>query len=228
MNLLGDSSQWDDFFVQEFIPTILALVLEAWATMPPLAHDEKEDAVTDKLYAAMLKSKDRQRHPFLIRPQDSEFNSGAGTIVGWKDIAFYPSLNDEEIYFCLEAKRLNAVISGKIAALASEYVTEGMQRFVDRKYSPAVRHGGMLGYVLDGDIARAIKNVANCIRLHHANLRMDAPGQLLPSGIRPHDSNSKESHHHRQGETSVFRLHHVFVGGTAPSKKAVTSRVSTE
>jgi hypothetical protein len=210
MSLLGDTSEWDDLFEQKLIPTILALVLAAWERLPVLAENEREDKVTDKLYAAMLNAKDRQRHPFLIRPQDAEFNSGTETIIGWKDIVFYPS-HDEEIYFCLEAKRLNAVVSGKPASLASEYVSEGMQRFVDRKYSPHVRHGGMLGYVLDGDIARAITNVANCIRLHETELRMDSPGELRPSTIRPHDENAKESHHWRDQELAAFRLHHLFV-----------------
>ena len=211
MSSLGDSSHWDDFFEQELIPVILELVLEAWAALPPLAEDEKEDDVTDKLYAAMLRSKNRQRHPFLIRPQDAEFHSASEMIVGWKDIALYPSLNDEDIYFCLEAKRLNAVVSGTRTSLASEYVTDGMQRFIDRKYSPEVRHGGMLGYVLDDDIARAIKNVTNCIRLHHVDLRMDAPGDLRPSAIRSDDGHAKESHHQRDGEMNAFRLHHLFV-----------------
>ena len=94
-----------------------------------------------------------------------------------------------------------------------EYVTDGMQRFIDRKYSPEVRHGGMLGYVLDGDITRAINNIANCIRRHHGKLRMAAPGELRPSTIRPDDGNAKESHHWRDGELLAFRLHHLFVAG---------------
>ena len=85
---------------------------EAWAALPVLADDAKEDDVTDKLYAAMRRSKNRQRHPFRIHPQASEFHLESEKIIGWKDIAFYPPSNDEEIYFCLEAKRLNAVISG--------------------------------------------------------------------------------------------------------------------
>lgn len=213
MSSVGDSSQWDDLFEQELIPTILALVLAAWEQLPTLAEDEYEDTVTNKLYAAMKNGKDRQRHPFLIQLQNAEFHSATETIVGWKDIAFYPS-NDEEIYFCLEAKRLNAIVSGKSESLASEYVSEGIQRFVDRKYSPQVRHGGMLGYVLDGDIARAINNVANCIRLHEANLRMNPPGELRPSMIRPQHGNAKESHHRRDQETTVFRLHHLFVANS--------------
>lgn len=213
MSPVGDSSQWDDLFEKELIPTILALVLTAWDQLPTFAEDEREDNVTNKLYAAMLKSKHRQSHPFLIRPQDSEFNSGAETIIGWKDIVFYPS-HDEDIYFCLEAKRLNAVVSGESVSLASKYVSAGMQRFIDCKYSPQVRHGGMLGYVLDGDIARAIKNVANCIRLREAELRMDTPGKLMPSKICPQDDHAKETHHRRDHESEVFRLHHLFVTRT--------------
>jgi len=35
---------------------------------------------------------------------------------------FFPSLNDEDIYFCLEAKRLNALVSGRRRPLADAYV----------------------------------------------------------------------------------------------------------
>jgi hypothetical protein len=38
-----------------------------------------------------------------------------------------------------------------------------MVRFVSGQYANVVRHGGMLGYVLDGDITAAIANV-------HANI----------------------------------------------------------
>jgi hypothetical protein len=34
-----------------------------------------------------------------------------------------------------------------------------MVRFVSGQYANVVRHGGMLGYVLDGDITAAIANV---------------------------------------------------------------------
>jgi Nucleotidyl transferase AbiEii toxin, Type IV TA system len=45
---------------------------------------------------------------------------------------------------------------GVLKNLADEYVKEGMQCFVDGKYSRFVRHGGMLAYVLDSQVARAI------------------------------------------------------------------------
>lgn len=79
--------------------------------------------------------------------------------------------------------------------------------------------------MLDGDIARAIKNVANCIRLHKANLRMDTPGERRPSMIRPQDDNAKESHHRREQETVVFHLQHLFVASNpASNQQRVTGR----
>jgi hypothetical protein len=39
------------------------------------------------------------------------------------------------------------------------HVLFGMFRFVTGQYSTAVRHGGMMGYALDGDISRAMTNV---------------------------------------------------------------------
>jgi hypothetical protein len=134
-------------------------------------------------------------------------------VTGRKDIVFFPSLNDEDIYFCLEAKRLNALVSGRRRSLADEYVKEGMQRFVDGKYSRYIWHGGMLGYVLDGQIANAIKNVETNIQAHASALGMTLPGSLLPSSLRPNDPSTKETRHRRVHETAVFHIHHLFMSG---------------
>ena len=108
---------------------------------------------------------------FLIRYEDVEIDTDLAKETGRKDIVFFPA-NDEDIYFCLEAKRLNALVSIVRKSLADEYVREGMQRFVDGKYARFVRHGGMLGYVLDGQIARAAKNVEANVRRRAKELRM--------------------------------------------------------
>jgi hypothetical protein len=207
----GDVSAWDDLFAKELIPTVLGLVLDAWAQIQKPTDDEHEDETSTHLYCAMLTGKDRNRHPFLIQIQDVEVDMDLMKISGRKDIAFFPSLNDEDIYFCLEAKRLNAVVGGVSKSLADEYVKNGMQRFVDAKYSKFVRHGGMLGYVLDGDVGRAMKNVAKNISANHQALLMDPPGTWMPSSTRPSDPHTKESGHHRARESVVFRIHHLFV-----------------
>lgn len=213
--IVGDPAFWDDFFQQSLIPTILSLVINTWNRMEKPRQTNHEDDISIKLYAALVNSKDRSQHVFLIRYEDVEVDTNLAKATGRKDIVFFPPANDEEIYFCLEAKRLNALVSGVRKSLADEYVKEGMQRFIDGKYSRFVRHGGMLGYVLDGKVARAVKNVERNIQAHVRELGMNAPGRFLSSSIRPDDPSTKETHHRRAHETALFHIHHLFMKGEA-------------
>lgn len=210
--IVGDASYWDDFFQQNMIPAVLAHVIAAWEKMPKPGPSDLEDAISVRLYKALITAKDRNAPAYLIRYQDVEIDTDLAKETGRKDIVFFPSFQ-EEIYLCLEAKRLNAVISDVRRSLADEYVKEGMQRFVDGKYARFVRHGAMLAYVLDGDVDRAIQNVENNIRHRLSELRMDENGSLVASTIRPDDSRTKETCHHRTREKAVFRIHHLFVAG---------------
>lgn len=172
-----------------------------------------------------INGKDRTKHMFLIRYEDVELDTDLMDDTGRKDIVFFPAVNDESIYFCLEAKRLNAIVEGRRASLASEYVKQGMQRFVDGKYARRVRHGAMLGYVLDGDVPRALRNVLRNIRANHVALRMRPPGNWDQSAIRPEDSGARETSHRRTFETLTFRIHHLFVAGPNARRSGGQRRV---
>lgn len=130
---------------------------------------------------------------------------------GRLDIAFVPAIPREDYYFCLECKRLNITKDGKFRTYASEYVKFGIMRFVTGQYSKTVRHGGIIGYVLDGRVFQARKNIATNIRKQHVALCMSPPGALLPSTLLTGDDRARETHHHRRPETQVFRIHHLFV-----------------
>ena len=117
----------------------------------------------------------------------------------------------EEIYFCLEGKRLNVVNDSARRAYASEYVRYGMMRFITGQYSRTVGHGGMIGYVLDQDIARAISNVTANVRAQCPALRMDPPGDLLESELLRLDERVRETHHKREHDNRTFRIHHLFM-----------------
>ncbi len=229
----GDPSYWDDFFKDNLLPAVLAHVLATWRQMVKPGPSDLEDAISLKLYSALVNGKDRNSHAFLIRYQDMEVNTDLAKVMGIKDIVFFPSLQDEEVYLCLEAKRLNAVISGTRRSLADEYVKEGMQRFVDGKYSRKVRHGGMLGYVLDGDISLAMTNVLTNIKSHHKPLQMKPPGDWQNSTVLPKEPCAKESMHAGKEKDTTFRIHHLFINGVgagatanspppAPSSKPAT------
>ncbi|RJR30584.1 MAG: hypothetical protein C4576_33120 [Desulfobacteraceae bacterium] len=208
----GDPSYWDDFFQQDLLPSVFSHIILTWEQMPKPGPSDLEDAISLKLYSALIKGKDRNAHAFSIHYQDVEVDTDLAKETGRKDIVFLPS-HQEEIYLCVEAKRLNALVSGMRRSLAGEYVKDGMQRFVDGKYGRFVRHGAMLAYVLDGDTDRAMRNVEKNISKRVVELRMEKNGGFVASTVRPKDPRAKETRHHRAYEKAVFRIHHLFVSG---------------
>jgi hypothetical protein len=210
VSVFGDPANWADF-LDPMVPDILRLTVAAWESLPPIAPDEKEDTITNVLCRALRQNRDARELPFQIHTQQVELGSALGTEMGRLDIVFNPPIPREEIYFCLEGKRLNVASNGTTRAYAAEYVSLGMMRFVTGQYSRAVRHGGMIGYVLDRDIRRAIANVEANVRSQHSALCMSPPGNLLDSEHLKPDARARESHHLRAHDKSSFRLHHLFM-----------------
>jgi len=214
MTVIGaPSPEWGDFIVT-LIPDILELVLSAWEEMPSLDPDTHENPITKDLCRRMIQNKKNSELPFRISYQSVELEPIDGTDQGDMDIAFLPSQTSQEnIYFCLECKRLHVTKNGKFSSLATEYVTEGMMRFVSGRYSAAVNHGGMLGFVLNSNTVQAVTNVGGVIQARHIDLGMASPGDMQFSSVRPADTNARETHHVRPHNNDPFHIHHIFVSG---------------
>lgn len=213
MTLIGTPSpEWDNF-IANFIPDILELILSAWNQMPSPAPDMHENPITKDLCRLMILNKKSPELPFRISYQSVELFPLDGADTGEMDIAFYPvGSSREDIYFCLECKRLHVTKNGKFNTLATEYVTQGMMRFINGKYSMTINHGGMLGYVLNSDTDQAINNVGNAIQTRYTDLEMSPPGNMRPSSVRPSDTNARETQHTRLHNEGLFQIHHLFVG----------------
>ena len=210
MSVAGMPGDWADL-IDPMVPEILNLLIASWQEMPALPFDEKEDNITIALCRALRQNRAARELMFTIDYQYVELDPAEGEDLGRLDIAFRPLIPREDIYFCLEAKRLNVIKDGEIRAYASEYVRFGMMRFVTGQYAVAVRHGGMIGYVLDGDISRAVTNIEDNIQRHHLPLCMSPPGAFLPSSVLKEEIRARETHHHRIHESNVFRIHHLFI-----------------
>ena len=169
---------------------------------------------TETLCRLLRQNRNSGSLPFQIHIQMVELDPAAGQDQGRMDIAFSPLVPREDVYFSLECKRLNVVNGKRVRAYSREYVVFGMVRFIRGQYAAMVRHGGMLGYVLDGNVNRAIQNVGGAIQTHHLDLGMESPGEMLPSSIRPGDSRIRETHHTRQRNVSPFLIHHILVPST--------------
>ena len=211
MTVIGSPDHWVDF-IESQVPDILMAVIESWEQMAVPAPGALEDQITEALCRVLKRHRTSRELPLQIHPQSVELEPAEIDDVGRMDIAFYPPTNREDIYFCLEAKRLNVVNDkGSVRSCASEYVRFGMIRFVTGQYGKLARSGGMIGYVVDGRIAHAIANVARNIRTQYVALGMTPPGELLLSTILPADPRARETHHTRRHGPAPFRIHHLFM-----------------
>ena len=183
--------------------------------MPAPAGDELEDVVSEALCRALRQSRNRCDLPFRIDTQLVELDPAAGQDQGRMDIVFSPPVPRENIYFCLECKRLNVreADTTKPRPYFAEYVQYGMFRFVRGQYANSVRFGGMLAFVLDGDVAGAMTGVEGNIKTHHRDLGMTSPGQFQMSAVRPADSRVRETEHRRGAVPDPFVIQHLFMAG---------------
>lgn len=223
MSVAGVPSDWVDL-IDTLVPNIMDLVSSTWLSMPDFPADTYEDPITETFCRLLRQNRSSSDLPFQIHTQMVELDPAAGEEQGRLDIAFLPLVPREDIYFCLECKRLNVPHGAGIRSYSTEYVTLGMIRFVRGKYASVVRHGGMLGYVLNGNVEDAIGRVRQAIRDKYKDLGMAAPGDMQQSSIKPSDSYIKETQHHRGTRLPNIQIHHIFVPRKdnlkAPPKKS--------
>lgn len=219
---LGSPEQWIDFLESQ-VPAIVSLVIDTWEAMPPPAGDELEDRVSENLCRLLRQSRASRELPFQIHPQLVELDPAAGEDQGRMDIVFLPLVNREDIYFCLECKRLNVRKVDGVRPYFAEYVQYGVLRFVRGQYANTVRFGGMLAFVLDGNVHGAIAGVEKNITALHRELGMDSPGKFRPSTARPADNRVHETEHRRGAALEPFLIQHLFMAGDPRSPLRPTS-----
>lgn len=211
MRAVGSAEQWIGI-LDSMVPQILGMIVGTWDSQPIRGVEIREDPITENLCRALRQSRTSSELPLRIDLQMVELDPTEGETQGRLDIVFSPLAAREDIYFCLECKRLNVVgADGTIRPYASEYVTEGMFRFVRGRYASRVRQGGMLGYVLNGDIVNAIQRVATAIKTHAQALGMSTTSGLSASVAMPSDGRFRETTHSRPHSADTFRMHHIFM-----------------
>ena len=213
MRSLGVPDDWLDLIASQ-VPDILALVRRTWQTMPPLAPDALENPTTKELCRRLRQSRAAAALPFRIDIELVELGESSDADQGRMDIVFSPMLPTEVVYFCLECKRLNVKRSDGTRSYAAEYVIHGMMEFITGKYASQVQHGGMLGYVLDGKVSRAIERVSAEIGRRSEELGMKGSYLVRQSSIRTTDPSAKETRHWRGPNGDLFVIHHLFLPAT--------------
>jgi hypothetical protein len=209
LQLYGNPNQWSDIFPAQFIPQILKLIVDTWSKCPKPNASDYEDPITEKFVTALRQSKLYHNLPFFINYQFYEISSQPPERSGRIDICFSPG-SSEHVYFAFECKRLRYVDNSGFRSNTSEYVgRDGMMCFVTGKYASKMSCGGMLGYVMDGDISAAISSVEKALMKGRHHIRVvGTQVWKVPKGA-PIGGIVKQSKH--QLRNRIFTIYHVFL-----------------
>ncbi len=200
--------RWADQFPADYVPLIYDLIMKAWPSVTKNAN-LLEVPINRDLCCHLRRSSIRSRSPFSIHLESYELNV-AGEETGRIDLKFMYGHHDH-VYYSLECKRLRVPrADGKVAALASKYVKDGMFRYFNGQYAADLDKGGMLGYVMDGDVPRARSNVGASLEQNRKRLRMKSPASAKRSSILPSDPRMFDTSH-AQPPGRHFTIHHLLL-----------------
>lgn len=213
MRIDSDASQWSDLFPQEFIPEILELIIASWNSFKKPARLEREVCISEEFVKQIrIEKNSRDDMPFHVWPEVNTLDTQAED-KGRTDILFaYLGTPKEEVHFVFECKRLRIPypLPSKFATNNSEYVNkQGMMCFVTGKYSGSVTNGGMIGYVMDGKIEKAILSVGKLIKNKRSTLKLAKDTGFERSSIMGDLQNIRETRHILSKRK--FTMHHVFL-----------------
>jgi len=166
--VFGDPIEWRRHFVS-IDQRILGRIAVVWPScVAVLSSQPTEDQITINLIDRLVKDKvvrrichwvEFQFEPFGINGNGAKYSKGKidlGVLMDW----------ERERYLAYECKRLNVIYNGRRSSLATEYVKEGMMRFMTEQYAEGLPVGCMLGYVIDGDISFAQSQLDAAIKAH--------------------------------------------------------------
>ncbi len=210
-----NADEYRKLFPQQKIPLILDHLLEAGETLRIKTPYDFEDRLTTRLCYKLVRFPIFRDGPLGIHPQQDILSSDpdADTPSGRIDILVSCG-RGFHVYFAIEAKRLRIVSrKGKSIAGNSDYVNEGMMRFITGQYATFMESGAMLGYVFDGDIKKARSGINQYITNKIEELKLKSPGRLIRSSILLNKRIDETSH---DLSKRSFKLYHIFLAVNSP------------
>ena len=175
--LAGDLNAWLPHF-RSLEERIVNAVETAWPIcIAPLQSKKNslthEDHITEHLVQSLIRTKlvpGRIIYQYTLLTED-----GSGNVSAPSNIDFVLTLgDDEDVYLACECKRLNVPYKTGVRPLDSEYVDQGLMRFVTGQYSNGLPLAMMLGYVMNAKSDEAKRGVERILKLRSAIVRLQS------------------------------------------------------
>jgi hypothetical protein len=200
-----------ELFPTGFAGEVMQLILGTWQTFSLHRIVRLETRITAVFRDALIEAYVAAGRSWFITLEDPITDPTFGTEEGRNDLNFFPPQHyGQKVFFTVECKRLRVMRDSGFVHLADAYVEKGIQRFVDGQYSSGLPCGGMVGYVMDGQVQAAFDKVQNEIAGRFRALcapdrnALEKPSSVLPS----YEFSADTVHIRSDGE---FKLHHLLL-----------------
>lgn len=118
--------------------------------------------------------------------------------------------NYHQVHFIWECKRVAYDYKDKkYKELVSEYITEGMFRFIDEEYASGLDDAGMLGYVLAGDVPVIAEQINRSMHASQRLRKLSEEDHLERTNPIGSFTDVYCSRHKRRSCERVIQLHHL-------------------
>ena len=207
MSTIGELDRWALLFPDTLIPRVIHLLLDSWKEFK--TDNVLEVPITQAFFVVLERNQEFSKLPFLVDLEVLLPNEDGTEQQGRLDLRIIHGFR-RKVYFSIECKLLRVERpSGRFESLADKYVTEGMYRYFNGQYASGLDKGGMLGYVMDGQVKKAIGDVTNAIHAQRKKLYMDDQQTLRPSHVMPSDQIKETEHNY--GPQGTFVVYHIFL-----------------
>ena len=219
----GPSRQFQALSWAAFVQLVLEITVHAYQKMrrDKVARQEwPEDTFTAKLTEDYIQPLAQQHSLNLVAVAQAPVYSAAiknGQISPLKaskiDIKLFIGTWDySRVYFAWECKKIcDKSFNKEYGNFTSQYVTEGMLRFLDEIYAPDVRDAGMLAYVLGGTVSNIVADINASLEHPRRTRKLLSSDYLSPASSIATFSDVYRSHHTRFKSQTSLCLHHLFL-----------------
>jgi hypothetical protein len=217
----GEPARFEKLTWTEFVQRSLELTVEAYKAMRQACvaqQDWEENVLTLCLgyeYLSPIAFDNAIRVLVGEKVHTPEMIAGrqATSEAGEIDMSLFGSWerNYHQIHFVWEAKKVgDKRVNGDYSRFNSEYVNEGIYRFIREEYADGLDDAGMLGYVLAG----SVPNIVSDINSSMSNIRKNPPlpeSDHLQKAVPIGDFDDRYRSNHRRTDQTGICLHHLFL-----------------
>ncbi|MGE0529472.1 MAG: hypothetical protein AB7P49_20660 [Bdellovibrionales bacterium] len=210
MNLAGDFDLFSELFPTDLLPSIFSFVLSEWPESPRPTGDPIEIRITNRFVGHLRTVLRKWSLPFRFDYRPKLADPNADKESGEVDIRVRSFSPDPDAFFVCECKRLNVHYPSGFKTEAGEYVGKGgMGCFISGQYPATCNCGGMLGFVMDGDITNAVEAINQALGNNKSKLFLRKPYQLEQAGICGNDDRIRQTSHDKPNPG--FLIYHLLV-----------------